>query len=48
MILCVLSYNSNLITTIMVALDDTFASIAEAYEAIDRGVLNDGTSYRVL
>ena len=31
----------------MVALYDTFVSIAEAREAINRHVLNDGGSYRV-
>jgi hypothetical protein len=31
----------------MVALHDTFASIAEACEAINRHVLDDGESYRV-
>jgi hypothetical protein len=29
----------------MVALYDTFASIIEAYEAINRHVLDDGESY---
>jgi hypothetical protein len=32
----------------MAALNDTFATIAEACEAINRHVLNDGKSYRVL
>ena len=31
----------------MVALNDTFATIAEAREAINRHVLNDGESYKV-
>jgi len=31
----------------MVALNDTFATIAEAREAINRHVLDDGESYRV-
>jgi hypothetical protein len=31
----------------MVALNDTFATIAEAREAINRRVLNDGKSYKV-
>jgi hypothetical protein len=31
----------------MVALYDTFATIAEAYDAINRHVLNNGESYRV-
>jgi hypothetical protein len=31
----------------MIALHDTFASIVEAQEAINRQVLNDSESYRV-
>jgi hypothetical protein len=40
-------YNKTLYFVTMVALYDTFASIVEAREAINRHVLDDSKSYRV-
>ncbi len=40
-------YNKTLYFATMVALHDTFVSIVEAHEAINRYVLDDGESYQV-